>query len=423
MKRLTTKHEEIRENKKRASGLQTFKAIKIISLLLCMMFLFTMLAACGNGEEDDVLLGEADESASDGAMFGEGSDEEEPEHPSQDFSERMAANLEEAMTTFGRNDVMIRSGDQYVTWSEMYVFIFSMVANLTGFFESPVDWSEVIDDTDGETTMADMVLNLATENAIVFLSYRYGAASVGVSLSQDDLDDINANMQGIIEFYGGFEELSTALREEYGFYDYEAFENMVMTESLVGAVMRELYGEFGANLSDEVAADFAERQNFMMAKHILVMSADNENARNDIDEIYNRLRPRASDADFEDFFTEMMLEYSEDPGSIRNPEGYLFQPWDMVEPFSVAAMDLSPGEMSDIVETTHGYHIILRVPTNLDGVPISVANMGQTHTIRQLAAGENFEGTVSEWREQMNIEFSALHDSISIARMFAWLGI
>ena len=233
---------------------------------------------------------------------------------------------------------------------------------------------------------------------------------------------LSRNLQSIIDMNGGPEEFLVVLRENHGFYDFEVFfEIVMMTESLVEAIMRDLYGDFGMNLPDEVVTEFAQSHEFMMAKHILVMSADNENARDEIDEIYNRLRPRANDADFENFFSLMMLEYSEDPGSLANPEGYLFQPWDMVEPFSIATMQLLPGEMSDVVETSHGYHIILRIPIDLEAVPISLRGHGIMNTIRQLAATYDFEQLATQWREQMNPEFSELYNSIDLANVFAWL--
>jgi len=427
MKTHTTTKEQIEENKNRKSGLQRHGIVKILSLFICIALLLATLAACGNGEENGSGAAADDPTeTTDDTLFGAGDNDdssgEEPGNdtadPPRDYSARLAANLEESMTTFDRDAVMISAGDQHVTWAELYVFLFSTVANFTGFFEAPVDWSEEVI---GERTMAEMVLEMATENALAFLSYRYGAAELGTSLSQEEIEELNFELQSIIDFHGGPEEFSVVLRENHGFYDFEVFFEIMMTETLVDAILNDLYGDFGADLPDEVAIEFAERNDYMMAKHILVMRADNENARNEIDEIYNRLRPRADDADFENFFSLMMLEYSEDPGSHANPGGYLFQPWDMVEPFSTATMQLLPGEMSDVVETGHGYHIILRIPIDLDAVPISLLGQGIMNTIRQIAAADDFELLATQWREQMNPEFSALYDSIDLANVFAWL--
>ena len=58
-------------------------------------------------------------------------------------------------------------------------------------------------------------------------------------------------------------------------------------------------------------------------------------------------------------FSELAKEYSDDPGSAANGGdlGY-FTKGQMVQPFEEAAFSLKPGEISGLVESEHGYHII-----------------------------------------------------------------
>ena len=56
-----------------------------------------------------------------------------------------------------------------------------------------------------------------------------------------------------------------------------------------------------------------------------------------------------------------MNQYSEDTGLEANPDGYVFTSGQMVEPFEEGTRALDYGQISDIVESDYGFHIILRL--------------------------------------------------------------
>ena len=75
------------------------------------------------------------------------------------------------------------------------------------------------------------------------------------------------------------------------------------------------------------------------------------------DDLLSQLR---SSDNPEALFDELMNEYSEDTGLESNPDGYTTTVGQMVAAFEDTALALNFGEISDVVESSYGYHIILR---------------------------------------------------------------
>ena len=129
--------------------------------------------------------------------------------------------------------------------------------------------------------------------------------------------------------------------------------------------------ELNINITDDDAKKFYddpaniskfEQPEMVRASHILLMTSDPETHQPLSDE-----KKAAKHKLMEDIlkqaragtnFADLAKKYSEDPGSKDEGGEYTFPRGKMVKEFEDTAFSLKPGEISDIIETQFGYHII-----------------------------------------------------------------
>ena len=187
---------------------------------------------------------------------------------------------------------------------------------------------------------------MAEENAQIAEQYRAQLVEKDPSAADLSAEEIMAKY---LETIG----INAALQERLGsvYYLYQHLEEQVMTP--------------GSTLYLE---DADCNQYGYFADHILISTIDNETRQPLSEEeilektaLARELLTRLEDSsDPAELFGRLADEYSEDPGRQTNPNGYIFTPGTMVQEFESATEALEFGEISGIVQSDYGYHIILR---------------------------------------------------------------
>ena len=117
--------------------------------------------------------------------------------------------------------------------------------------------------------------------------------------------------------------------------------------------------------------EYVESRGVFAVKHILLSTVDQTTQEPLSDEEIAGKKAKAEDLlaqlqaadDMPAKFDDLMNANSEDSGLQSNPDGYVFNEDDsLVGGFREAALALKEGELSGIVETDYGYHIMLRLP-------------------------------------------------------------
>lgn len=207
-----------------------------------------------------------------------------------------------------------------------------------------------------DATVQQQLRDAAKSSVLGMYTFRAMALKNNLTLSDDDLATIDKDVASAKEQMGD-DGFAAALAQQNLTEDaYRTISEMGLYQE---KVLRELYG-------DDILADV--QKNFVHVQHILIKFADSStsaastsaSASADHSAELAKAQEVLAKAKAGDDFSELMKQYNDDTGEPE--EGYTFTTGKMVQEFEDAAFALKEGEISDIVETTYGYHIIKRLP-------------------------------------------------------------
>jgi len=183
-----------------------------------------------------------------------------------------------------------------------------------------------------------------------------------IEANEREVDNVlETQIDRMIEQLGSVEKLEeymgTSLRKIKRDFRDEVRDNLKV-EALKGQYIRKIQisrrevNEFYKSMKDSLP-DLKETVDI---SHILLNVKPGKAAE---EEAQKRIKDIAEKLNAGEDFVELAKNYSEDPGSkSRGGELGFFQRGDFVKRFEEVAFSLQSGEISDIVQTEHGFHII-----------------------------------------------------------------
>lgn len=336
-----------------------------ISLFLAAVLLLSLLTGCASKET-------AQDGAEDAAQTGADQTEPQPaEDPDMDVEPTIFYDItgipqDKIVMTVGQSEI---PAELYFYWlcyvcSSLEHNILSDYSNY-GMYSACIDKSTNSVDWTADyagVPLMDYARAQAEQTIKYYMSIEELAAEKNAGLTTANEVDIENNFNKAVEDMGGKEEFLDYLRmlgiTRADFDRISAASYLYM--NLLDLVFSE---ESDLYLSDEDYNNYA-----VYADHILIASQDMESGENLppeqamekyklAEDLLEQLR---SADDPLTLFDQLADEYSEDPGRENNPTGYIYTSGTMVPEFESAASLLEPGEISDIVQSDYGFHIILR---------------------------------------------------------------
>lgn len=284
----------------------------------------------------------------------------------------------------------------------------SYMESFINMYGMPLDWS--MDLGDG-TTVLDAVRESAQDNVKTFAVIEKLAAENNIVLDDEALAGLESQRESVIENLGGEEQYHAELAK-IGLSE-ESYDRMRQSDYLYSA-LSDLASTEGSKLyptNDELLS-YAAEQGYMTADHILLLTKDMSTYESLDDETIAQKKALAEELlakleaydgdDLAGYFAELADEYSEDSGRAGSPDGYTFGSGQMVAEFENAAAALGEGEFSEIVESTYGYHIILRKPLDEEQA-IAAVSSGYFDTMLNRRV-EEASVTVNPALEQVDVQ-------------------
>lgn len=237
---------------------------------------------------------------------------------------------------------------------------------------------------------------------------------LGLKLTYDQEKQMNQLIQDAVAA-SGQDAFDTQIAN-FGFSE-QTYNNFMYISQCYQALNDYYYGENGANVpsDDELRQYFSD--NYLSTKHILISTVDpttgetirtDEQARAEAQKILDRINAGED-------FDALMNEFSEDTGLQGNPDGYIFTEGDMVTEFYEGAKALAEGEISDLVKSDYGYHIIKREPLDVDG------QFENYKSLLTTAVAGTMDDLLTQWMQEADVQTTETYDEITYQNVREYL--
>lgn len=254
----------------------------------------------------------------------------------------------------------------------------------------------------------ESAMDNALNQAVLMYVYKSGATDAGVELSDDDIKTIETNLDSAKQYYG--EEMFTMQLDAMGITEemYKTFSTL----SMYASKWYEKYSE-GAVSDEDISKTF--HKDYVKAKHILIKKTADDGTDVSAD-AYTKIEDIKKQLDGGADFDTLMNENSEDPGLQTAPNGYVFTKGQMVQEFEDAAFKLEPGQTSDIVESSYGYHILKKVElTDADLDEKTSDSTGQQVTVKEAIksslASDKFTQHIEDVKSKAKVKVNKKEES------------
>ena len=329
-----------------------------------------------------------------------------------------------------------------VSFDEYMYYLNTAASTLISYYQAStgggVDWDGVCI-YDKTKTNAEWCINEALYNAAQGCVIMSKGKSMNALPTDEQLKSLEDNISTIRKNYEESDDPDAAFADALNGQGFtlESFKAVNKINFTLSNIFTSLYGENGEKLSEEKLQNYIEENGYMTSAHILFRTKEDVKGENgqttqeelsdsakaekkaQAEKLCKELKAIKDDTQRKEKFFEYMKEYSEDPGKESFPNGYCFTEGTMVEEYTDTTKELKNYEVSDVVESDFGYHIIMRLPTVSSDV--DTANQ-YGYTLGQMASSYDFDEEMKTWDVTDKAKFNSGYKSFDFTQFFGDAG-
>lgn len=291
-------------------------------------------------------------------VFSAGCSQEEETQPAQQAQQESAADTgtETEANTQSDGVVATVNGEeistdiyQYYVFSAALSKVYQMDPENANPDFANVDWNQQME---SGKTLLEEAREDALEKVIDNTLLMQKGAETGFAWDSSRDEELNNQIDTMLDQVG--EEMFRLNTTSMGITSVDVYKTLYRQMTYTQEFLDDISVNQEKYISDPEAIKQYTSDRGATVQHVLILS-DSEKT-DDPQGLAQEICDRAKAG--EDFYA-LMQEYNEDPGETE--AGYTFGPGEMVKEFEEAAFALEIGQISDVVPSSYGYHVIKRL--------------------------------------------------------------
>lgn len=327
------------------------------------------------------------------------------------------------------NEVMLTVNGIDVTWSELFYWYEFDVSNIEKQSGDITDWDADCSFATGKTNR-EYVMENALDTIKHYCALQSKAKDMGVVLTDEDKAALQTTWKNNVDSYGNGDEAAFIEYLKKAYLTKDLFNHLSEANKLYERLLENMFGAKGEKLSENEVIAKATEMGYIRVKHILLSTKDDSGAalpddqiaakKATADKVLTELKGVTDKTKLDAKFDELIKQYSEDPGMKYYTDGYTFKSGagTMDSTFEAAATKLGENELSDVVKTDYGYHIILRLPLKASAA-VEYTSETDMSPLSYYVAQEMFSAEADNWANESKVETTKTYDKMDLAKIFA----